>query len=236
MTSERLYAALLHLYPRRFRVEYGDAMVEAFRAARRSSAAAPFWMLMAKDLCCSACQERVRDMHPGLRHLARCTLASVLGAFALVGSLTAGVVVSGPSRTIKEELQIADVRTGWFSATVRHGKHKLVPSIVIRLKNVTSEPIARVRLNAVFQRVGETNTWGNAYIPEIGSESLAPYGSTIPVILRSPLGYTGTDPWDQLLQNSQFVDVRVRVLAKRGSAPWQELGEWPVQRDLFEKR
>jgi hypothetical protein len=238
MSPERLYSALLYLYPKQFRVEYGEAMVDAFRAARRDTAPARFWSLIAKDLCRSLGQEHMREIEPGLKHLARCTLASVLSTLVLIGSIAGGVAASGRStRAINEDVHVAGMRTGWFSAGIEIGTNKLVPSIIVRLKNVSKEPIEKVRLIAIFRRVGETKTWGSgAYVPAISSGGLAPDALTIPVVLQSQVGYTGIESREELLRNTQFVDVRVRVLAKRGSAQWQELGEWPVERSLLDKR
>ena len=234
MTSERLHSALLYLYPKRFRLEYRDAMVETFREARRDSAPAPFWLSIAEDLCRSVCQEHVRDASPGLKHLARCAVASVLTNAVLIGGIAVGITAwVGPLRAISDDLQIADLSTGWVAARTAFGERTLVPSMTVTLTNISSAPVGTVRLNAIFRRVGETTTWGSASIPAVGSDALPPHTSTTPLILRSPFGYTGTDPLPELLRKKEFVDVRVTVLAKRGSQ-WQAIGEWPVQRQLLE--
>ena len=238
MISEMLYSALLHLYPKRFRLEYGEAMIDAFRAARRDIAPTRFWCLIAKDLCRSVCQEHLREREPSLRHVARCTFASVLSTVVLIGSIAVGVAASGHSpRAINEEVYVAGLRSGWSPATIEIGKNKLVPSIIVTLKNVSTGPIERVHLNAIFRRIGETRTWGSgAYVHAVSPKGLAPKALTVPIVLQSQSGYTGTEPSEELLRNTQFVDVRVTVLAKRGSAQWQELGEWTVARNLLEQR
>jgi hypothetical protein len=238
MTSESLYRALLHLYPKQFRLEYGEVMVDAFRAARRDTAAVPFLFLIAQDLCRSLCQEHVRDMEPGLKHLARCTVASALSTLVLIGIIAGALTAwGGPTRAITEDVHVAGLRTGWSGASIEIGRNTIVPSIIVTLKNVSTEPIDKVRLNAIFRRIGETKMWGSgAYVPAISSEGLAPDAVTIPVVLQSLLGYTGTEAREELLRNTEFVDVRVTLLVKRGSAQWQELGEWPVARNLLEER
>jgi putative ABC transport system permease protein len=64
--GERLYAALLYLYPRRFRERYGFAMAEFYRDRRREAgagriAAAAFWTRQLFDTLRSAAGERLRD-------------------------------------------------------------------------------------------------------------------------------------------------------------------------------
>ena len=56
---------------------------------------------------------------------------------------------------------------------------------------------------------------------------------TEPIVLRSNLGYTGTEPRAQMLKNSQFVDAQVQVFAKHGGNQWTKLGEWRIERDLL---
>jgi hypothetical protein len=153
-------------------------------------------------------------------------LLIVLTCFAGLGCSSSA---SGPINTLVEPV---DVRTGWFDAGVEDGKNKLVPTVVLTLKNVSREPVANVQLNAVIRRVGETDEWGGAFQKVIGVEGIAPGSSTKPIVLRSNLGYTGTEPRVQMLKNSQFVDAHVQVFAKHGGSQWTKLGEWQIARDL----
>jgi len=64
MTADRLYAALLHLYPRPFREEYGDEMLAAFREMRRARRSSPlrFWRFVVADTVTAAGRERLDAM------------------------------------------------------------------------------------------------------------------------------------------------------------------------------
>jgi len=67
MTADRLYAALLHLYPSEFRDEYGDEMLAAFRALRQTrhrSQGSPlrFWLFVASDVFTSAARLHLEGM------------------------------------------------------------------------------------------------------------------------------------------------------------------------------
>jgi hypothetical protein len=138
-----------------------------------------------------------------------------------------------PSAPISKLVEPVDVKTGWFDAGVEDGKNKLVPTVTLTLKNVSNEQVANVQLNAVIRRVGETDEWGGAFQKVIGTDGIPPGGSTKPIVLRSNLGYTGTEPRAQMLKNSQFVDAQVQVFAKHGGAQWTKLGEWRIARDLL---
>ena len=64
MNADRFYAALLHLYPRSFREEYGQEMLAAFRELHRRRARTPvsFWMFVVGDTLRTAGAERLNTM------------------------------------------------------------------------------------------------------------------------------------------------------------------------------
>jgi len=140
---------------------------------------------------------------------------------------------TGSAQDVTKVVAVENVQTGWFDAGIENGMNKLVPTIMLMLKNISNEPVGNVQLNAIMRRVGETEEWGGAYIRAIGSEGLPPGASTKPIVLRSQLGYTGIEPRATMLQNKQFVDVRIQLFAKWGSAQWAKLGEWTIERQLL---
>jgi hypothetical protein len=85
MKSERLYRALLMLYPKPFREEYGASMMEAFhelRASRRHSSLV-FWRFVVVDLVRSAARQQLDVCRSGSRHfllrwMATCALGLVV--------------------------------------------------------------------------------------------------------------------------------------------------------------
>jgi len=92
MTGELLYSALLRLYPRSFRHEYGEAMVDAFRILRatRRGSVLQFWLFLTVDACRSACRERLDAWRSGrhaflLRWVGVCTLG--VGVTAILANL-----------------------------------------------------------------------------------------------------------------------------------------------------
>ena len=150
--------------------------------------------------------------------------------FVLVAATSCG---SSASEPINKLLEPVDVKTGWFDAGVENGMNKLVPTVMLTLKNVSSAPVGNVQLNAVIRRVGETEEWGGAFQKVVGMEAIPPGGTTKPIVLRSNLGYTGIEPRAQMLKNSQFVDAHVQVFAKHGGNQWTKLGEWQIARDML---
>lgn len=151
-----------------------------------------------------------------------------------VAICSAGASCGGTPVDVSKVLRITDVTTGWFDAGVVEGyKNKLVPSVAFRLKNIGESFSGSVQINAIFRRVGDSEEWGSALFRGVGSDGLTGGAVSPPIVLRSNLGYTGTDPRSQLLQNKLFVDAKVQVFAKHGSAQWVKLGEYPVDRQLL---
>ena len=140
---------------------------------------------------------------------------------------------SSARQPITSLIEPVEVKTGWFDAGVDDGKNKLLPTVTLKLKNVSSAPVANIQLNAVIRRVGETEEWGGAFRKVIDSTGLPPGSSTEPIVLRSNLGYTSTEPRAQMFKNSQFVDAQVQVFAKHGGNQWTKLGEWRIERELL---
>lgn len=155
---------------------------------------------------------------------------------ALLLPLLAGVLLVGcESREVETDLRIVGASTGWVNAGVQpNGENKLVPGISLKLENVSDSEIARVRLNAVFRRVGfEEQSWGEHFVQGIDSEGLAAGATSESIVLRSPLGYTGPQTLDQMLLNQRFVDATVGIFGKHGRRILTKMAEFPIDRQLL---
>jgi hypothetical protein len=149
--------------------------------------------------------------------------------------LTAVALLAGcaRSRDVQTDLKLVEVRTGWYDAGIVEGKNKLVPSISLKVQNVSQEEIKNVQMNAIFRRVGEQEAWGEHFVRAVDSNGLQAGATGGDIVLRSNLGYTGEQPRAEMLQNSQFVDARVEVFGKHGSNNWTKMGEFPIDRKLL---
>ena len=143
------------------------------------------------------------------------------------------VVAGCRSREVEKDLALTDIHTGWYDLGVVDGQNKLVPSITLRLQNVSSEAISRVQLNAVFRRVGEAEEWDAHFVRGIGPDGLEPGAKGGELVLRSERGYTGSESRLQMLENKEFVDARVEIFGKHGSRTWVKIGEYTIDRQLL---
>ena len=153
----------------------------------------------------------------------------------LLVCLAAATLLAGCSRSrdVQKDLKLVDVRTGWYDAGIVEGKNKLVPSISLKVQNVSGEDIANVQMNAIFRRVGEQEAWGEHFVRAVDSDGLKAGATGGEIVLRSNLGYTGEQSRAEMLQNSQFVDAKVEIFGKHGSNTWAKMGEFPIDRKLL---
>jgi len=112
---------------------------------------------------------------------------------------------------------------------MRKIKAKLPEALTVFIMPPSLESL-RKRL---VERGTETDEWGSDFKQVAGSEGF-PGGHTSPeVTLRSQLGYTGTDPRQQMLENKSFIDAKAELFVKYGSTQWTRVGEYPVKRQLI---
>ena len=153
----------------------------------------------------------------------------------LFGLIFCGFVVGcgGPDIDIREVLALEEVKSGWYDVGIVDGKNKLVPTIAFVLKNTGNERVKTVQVNAVFRRVDEEDEWGSAFARAISREGLEAGASTVQIVLRSPLGYTGQQPRSDMFEHSQWIDAQVELFTKHGGAQWAKLTEIRIDRQLL---
>ena len=160
--------------------------------------------------------------------------ASARGLILILLFALPGTGCGGPTVDLKQGLEINVVDTGWFDAGLVEGKNKLVPTVTFTVKNVSDQKLVSLQMMASFFRVSDTTSeWGNSLLNVAGSEGLAPGATTPALTMKSPLGYTGTDPRADMLKNAQFVDAMVKLVAKYAAIQWTHVREVPIERKLI---
>ena len=162
---------------------------------------------------------------------ARTAFARILVLLLIVAAASAAAAC-GPSGTV-QQLVFTHVMTGYHDEGVVNGENKIVPQISFRLQNTGAEPVGTVQLNVHFRVDGADGNMDEVLTRAAGSEGIAPQQSSGVIMVRSSVGYTSLQARADMLQNSQFRDVRVRVFAKSGSAQWAQIGELTVDRTLL---
>lgn len=166
------------------------------------------------------------------------TTPKILVAIAL-GGLLGPLAACTPPLDLTKDIAIVDVTSGWYDAGIvkdaEGDKNRLVPAISFSLKNTTADKTIRgVQINAVYRRVVEKDMeWGTTWVYGIGSDGLKPGATTKLLVLRGDRAYLGLQPRLQMLQNRDFVDATVDVMAKYDAQQWTKLGTFPITRQLL---
>ena len=152
------------------------------------------------------------------------------------------VAVAAASCTRSADLtracKLTPVATGWFDAGITDdGKNKLVPSISFTLTNTGSDAWGPLQINCIFKRIGDPEEWSTVLVrgTSAGATDLQAGATTPPIVVHAPQGYTGTQPRADILTNHLFVDAKVEIFGKSGSANWVKLAEYPITRQLLTK-
>ncbi len=125
---------------------------------------------------------------------------------------------------VEKAVQITDVQTGWYDAGIVEGqKNKLVPSISLRLQNISQDPVDSVQINAIFRRVGEQEEWGEHFVMAIPRNGLAPGAKSNPIVLRSTArlhrhAVAAADAAEPRVRGREGGDLRQSRLAELGEA------------------
>ena len=138
---------------------------------------------------------------------------------------------------LKQTLQVTDTSGGWYDAGIVGGKNKLVPSVTFRVRKTRDASLRGLSLNVVFKRLtpgppATEEEFDDVFIQNV---NFTEGNQTPPITARTEAGYTGDPPQSRadMLQNSQFRDVRARIYAKFSSSQWVEIGSVDVQRQLL---
>ena len=154
-----------------------------------------------------------------------------------LGLLAVLLVLSGcgPSVDLKQALQITDIAGGWHDAGVVSGKNKLVPSVSFRVKKNGDVDVNPLSLNVLFRAADgqESRIDQDVFVQRVDFQG----DTTTPVVVRPENGYLGDGEQSraQMLQNSQFRDLRVTVFGKHSSSKWVELAKYDLPRQLLTK-
>jgi hypothetical protein len=151
----------------------------------------------------------------------------------LVLLCAAAALSCSPSVDLKEALELSDVASGWYDAGIVDGRNKIVPSATFRIRKKAPAEIPRLSINALFRGKDgqESSLDSDVFVQRVEIQG----DQTAPLTLRSETGYTADPPQSRadMLQNSQFRDMRVQILVKQGSSQWVDLGWIEIQRQII---
>lgn len=155
----------------------------------------------------------------------------------LVLLLPAWLAACATRADVKESIEVVDTAGGWYDAGIVEGKNKIVPTVTFRLRKKGDANLSAVSLNVAFRHpaVAGSQTedeWDEVFLQNV---QFADGSQTAPLTVRAEKGYTGDPPQSRadLLQHSEFRDVRARIFAKSSGGQWVDLAVIDVPRQLL---
>ena len=157
----------------------------------------------------------------------------------LLVAIAAGAAACGPAVDLSKALEVTDVLTGYYDDGVHQvdmndgrgpiAANKLKPSITMRLRNASDAEITSVQIMASFWRANTDGEWDSVLVNAVSSDGLPPGEKSAPITLRTNTAYNVEGARMSLFTDHRFLDVTVRVFAKRAGGLYK-LGEHKIDR------
>ena len=155
-------------------------------------------------------------------------------ALASLWLIAAGACGPTPDLTaVKLIPQMTGYVDGGFTAEgVYAGQPRILPSVTFVLKNEGTLPIEYVDLTVAFWRVSDDGELDSKFIKAMGAQPLAPGATSDSLTVQADVGYSSPTSRAEFFFNSNFVDFKVKVFARRAGNN-ASLGEIPLERRLL---
>lgn len=159
----------------------------------------------------------------------------------------------GPAVDLEQDIELADVETGYFDNGLKDGSNHMLPSVSFRIRNVSDHDVSSIMIMVSFwvddpaATAAETaaavaagreppagtiqREISSAQVRGVTGEALAPGAQTDPIVVRPNVGYTLEGPISEFFVHSDFEDVTARVFGRRSGA-LVPLGEFVLERRI----
>lgn len=154
-------------------------------------------------------------------------LTTVAVALLFAYSFTGAVHVDMASSVRIEQLD-----GGWVQSRAANGATRLLPTVSFRIRNVSRSPLDSIQVNVLFRRINEKQVWSDVFRRVGPRRSIASGTASDRIVAEAPIGYSGSDAVNRLLNHSRFVDTAVSIYVRHGSEAWTYVGEYPLPRHV----
>jgi len=131
----------------------------------------------------------------------------------------------------KRVLEVQDLEGYWTVVPSRDSLTYISPTLRLRVKNSSADPLTSVQALASFRRKGEEGPWGSCFVTvSTHSKPLAP-GAVQEIELTSDGTYHSPAPAAKMFDHGLFRDATVEVFFRTGSS-WVKFGSLDVPRHI----
>jgi hypothetical protein len=165
------------------------------------------------------------------RALRRAGILVVVAAAASCGSVD-----------LSQALKVVDTFGGYYDAGVQSYDFKdtrgpvpvnqIKPSLTFRLENTSDQPISSIQILASFWKAGVEGEADSVLVNAITGDALDPGEKSEPLTVRTNINYNVEGPRTSLFSDERFVEMSVRLFAKRSGRLYR-LGEYTLDRVIL---
>jgi len=135
------------------------------------------------------------------------------------------------TQKIKTMVEVVEHDSKWLDRKVSTGKVVIVPSIVIRVKNTTKEPIDYLYLKGVFV-FADSGDLLCEVMAENGAISLAAGEVSDDILIKGDLGYEASSKAAFIHNRRDWRLVKARLLARIKESNFILLADYPVKQEI----
>jgi len=160
---------------------------------------------------------------------------AVLGLFIAVAlvALTLPSCKSTSPEELKAAVEIVDVGSKWVAKSYQPWPPRLilVPTITLRVKNVSARPLNYLNFNAIFKFRDDLENLGDNFLAAIRKDPIPPGETSQAITLKSNFGVEGKS-LAQFRDNPQWKTVICKLFIQSKGSVHVLLGEYEISREI----
>jgi len=155
-------------------------------------------------------------------------------ALAAVSVALVALSGCGPEVDLAKSAKIVDVTSGYYDMGVVNGKSKIVPQVVVHIKNDGDRALPGFQISATYWAAGADAENDEKIVQHLVAKDLAPGATSEAILMRANVGYTPEMSRAEAFNSSYFKDFTVKIFGKIGGRI-AKLGEVIVERKILPK-
>lgn len=132
---------------------------------------------------------------------------------------------------IANSIKIVWQDTKWLDRKITTGKVVIVPSIKIKIKNLSQAPLQDIIFKGMFL-FEESGEWLSDGLTRALDKPLPPGETSEEIIIRADHGYTASSKAAFIKNRQHWKRVKVKVFAKAADSGYALLGTYPVSQEI----
>ena len=132
---------------------------------------------------------------------------------------------------VSQSIKIISQESKWLDRKITTGKAIIIPSIKIKIKNLSQEPLQDIIFRGVFYFL-EDGKWLSDGLIQALKEPLLPGETSDEILIRAEHGYEGSSKVAFVKNRANWKNVNVKVLAKAMDSDYALIDTFLVSREI----